>query len=234
MKQPKKIILYVLLFALLTNFNLKQNYSKGLLMGKSKDILPFLKGNDYKLQVKVYDALQKMIVAASKKNIKIDVVSAYRSFDHQNRLWKTKYEKFINRGYSVKGAVYKIIEYTAIPGTSRHHWGTEVDLRDSSKRNTKYLKSDSNSKYQKWMQENAHKFGFYLAYTDNKFRKGYNYESWHYSYREISKPMLNAYLKLEINNVLKNENIAGNTVFTKDFMDKYVEEHILGINDYLY
>lgn len=234
MKQTKKIISSILFFVLLTNFSVEQNYSKGLLMGKSKDILPFLKGKDYKLQIKAYDALQKMINAASKKDVKIDVVSAYRSFNHQNRLWKSKYDKFRNRGYSVKAAVSKVIEYTAIPGMSRHHWGTEVDLRDYSKRNTKYLRSNSKSKYQKWMQENAHKYGFYLAYTNNKFRKGYNYESWHYSYREISKPMLNAYLKLDINKDLKNENIAGNTVFTKSFMDKYVEEHILGINDYLF
>ena len=233
-RQFKKIILCSLFFLMLTNFSSNQTYTKGLLMGKSKDILPLLKGTNYKLQTNAYDALQKMINAAFQKGVKIDVVSAYRSFDHQNRLWKTKYDKFRSRGYSVKAAVSKVIEYTAIPGTSRHHWGTEVDLRDYSKRNTKYLESNSKSKYQNWMQDNAHKYGFYLAYTNNKFRKGYNYESWHYSYREISKPMLNTYLKLDINKMLKNENIVGNIVFTKNFMNKYVEEHVLGINDYLY
>jgi len=84
------------------------------------------------------------------------------------------------------------------------------------------------------MNENAHKYGFYLAYTNNKFRKGYKYESWHYSYRKLSKPLLNEYLKLDIIKILKKENIAGNKVFTKQFIKKYIDEHVLGINDYLF
>jgi LAS superfamily LD-carboxypeptidase LdcB len=219
----------------LTSFTFQnKNISKDILLGKSKAIQPLLKGSKYKLQVKAYDALEKMLADALKKGVRIEVVSAYRSFDHQNKLWKRKYLKYRKLGYSVKKAVNKIVEYTAIPGTSRHHWGTEVDLRDYKRRHTPSLRSNKNSTYEKWMHENAHKYGFYLVYTNNKFRTGYKYESWHYSYRELSNPLLKEYQKLNLYSVLRKENILGKSVFTKHFTNDYLDEHILGINGYLH
>lgn len=231
----KKTIILSLILILLTSFSINNiKPDKAFLTGKSSARNSQFKGNKYKLQSKVFDALEKMKTAALKKGVQIDVVSAYRGFNHQNSLWKNKYLKFRNSGLSTKQAVLKVIEYTAIPGTSRHHWGTEVDLRDYNKRNTPNLRSQKNSKYEKWMQENAHKFGFYLAYNNNKFRKGYKFESWHYTYRELSKPLLIEYLKLDLVNILKQENILGNTVFTEKFIQKYINEHVLGINGNLF
>lgn len=231
----KKIVFLSLVVTVLTSFSLyKINTDKSFLIGKSKSTNSKLKGYKYKLQPIVFDALEKMKTAALKKGVRIDVVSAYRGFEHQNRLWERKFRKYKNQGLSTKQAVLKVTEYTAIPGTSRHHWGTEVDLRDYSKHNSPNLRSQKDSKYEKWMQENAHKFGFYLAYTDNKFRKGYKFESWHYSYREISKPLLIEYLKLDISKILKQEHILGNQIFTKKFIQEYINEHVLGINGNLF
>lgn len=228
-----QIALFLLFVGLLTSFTYQKiKTDKFILIGKSKAIKPLLKGKGHKLQVEAYNALEKMKKDALKKGIKIRVISAYRSFEHQNNIWNRKYKSLRKQGYSVTKTVKKIIEYTAIPGTSRHHWGTEVDLSNHKGLNNN-LQKDKN-KYEKWMNENAHKYGFYLAYTNNKFRKGYKYESWHYSYRSISKPLLIEYLKLDIIKILKSENIAGKSVFTTAFIQKYIDEHVLGINDYLY
>lgn len=206
-----------------------KQYSKNVLIGKEK---VKLYGKGYKMQKDAYLALEKMKKEALVSGVRIHVISAYRSFEHQNRIWSRKFKKFRSKGLSVKEAVNKVKEYSAIPGTSRHHWGTDVDLVDYNK---KFLNNKiKHSKYIKWMDENAHKYGFYRVYTNNKFRAGYNYESWHYSYRNISKAMLEDYLKLDIVAVLKNEKIAGNQVFTKKFLNEYFENNVLGINDYLF
>lgn len=214
--------------------SLPNKYSKAVLIGKGK---PKLYGKNYRLQKEAYLALETMKKEALTKNVKIHVVSSYRDFNHQNRLWLKKYKKYSALGYSKIKIINKIKEYSAIPGTSRHHWGTDVDLIDYDKKfsnNPLNNKKNKQNSFRNWMDGNAHKYGFYLVYTDNKFREGYNYESWHYTYHKLSKPMLKAYLDLDITSVLKKEKIAGNTLFSKKFIDDYIQEHVLGINDYLF
>ena len=228
MKIIKHYILINLILFSSTLSAQKISYSKDVLLGKEKVALY---GKNYKLQKEAYLALERMKKEARTQNIKIHVVSAYRNFNHQNRLWARKYAKFIDQGYSSKTAINKVKEYTAIPGTSRHHWGTDVDLVDKNKSS---LRNHSTSLYATWMNENAHKYGFYRVYTKNEFRSGFNYESWHYSYRKLAKPMLKAYLKLDITTILKNEKILGNSYFTDEFLKKYIKNNVLGINDYLF
>ena len=40
--------------------------------------------------------------------------------------------KFKNQGMPDKAAIRKIIECSTLPGTSRHHWGTDIDLIDAA------------------------------------------------------------------------------------------------------
>ena len=228
----KKSIFFFSLIAvslLVMNFSISKQpkYSVNQLIGKTPMALY---GKTYKLQKEAYTALSKMIKDASRKGVKLKVVSSYRNFSHQNKIWKRKYNKFISQGFSPKKAVNKIKEYTAIPGTSRHHWGTDVDINNGQNSLT-----NSNKKvFITWMDENAHKYGFYRAYTNNKFRAGYSYESWHYSYRNLSKPMLSQYNQLDLEKILENEKIAGNNYFTSSFIKKYKADQVYGINDYLY
>ncbi len=84
-----------------------------------------------------------------------------------------------------------------------------------------------------WMQENASQFGFYLPYTNNKKRKGFSFEPWHYSYAPVSIQMLKAYLKLDLISFLKASEVLGKEVFDIDFISTYIEENVKGINPVL-
>ena len=232
LKKTKYFI--ILISFLLMNFtvNKPKIYSVNELIGKGKIELY---GKDYKLQKEAYLALEKMIKEAKRQGVKISVVSSYRGFNHQNRIWKRKFNAFRSKGYSVKEAIQKVMEYTAIPGTSRHHWGTDVDISNGEPTLSNSNKTNSNKKkYLNWLNNNAHKFGFYLVYTDNKLREGYNYESWHYSYRKLAKPMLEQYIEKNCLQKLKDQDIAGSKYFTDDFIAKYVKQNIFEINNYLY
>ncbi len=220
------------LFALILLFGFQNNpIETGILIGKSNAIQPLLKGKQYKLQTEAYDALQIMIKDAKKDGVHIKVISGYRSFEHQKRIWNRKFDKFRKQGFSVKKSIQKVSEYTAIPGTSRHHWGTDVDLTDKY---TNGLNNKARKKFNQWMYNNAHKYGFYIAYTNNKFRKGYKYESWHFSYRKLSNPLLKQYLNSDVYNLIKNQGIKGSYTFDKTFFNSYIKNNVMGINMYLY
>ena len=226
-----------IVFFLLSCASQTKQYSVDDLIGKSD--MKFY-GTDYKLQKEVNDAFQLMKTSAQKNGIDIKIVSSYRSFEHQKKIWTRKYKKYISQGLSPRKAIDKIIEYSTIPGTSRHHWGTDIDIIDGSKKTPKSVLNAANFKenavyydLKKWMNKNANKFGFFLVYTDNNERKGFKYEPWHYSYKPISKPMLEQYLKIDIQKLLKSEKLLGSEYFTEDFINKYIQENIYGINSEL-
>ncbi|MGB1450119.1 MAG: D-alanyl-D-alanine carboxypeptidase family protein, partial [Marinirhabdus sp.] len=123
-------------------------------------------------------------------------------------------------------------------GTSRHHWGTDIDIIDGgvAPRPENVLRpglfhgEGPFCKLKTWLDKNAETFGFFEVYTNNANRKGFKYEPWHYSYAPVSKPMLKAYKKLDIKEILTGEKIKGAAHFTEEFIEMYRTEHILGIN----
>jgi len=215
-------------------YMIQSEFSKDDLMGKSN---PIFYGDTYKLLKEANEAFLKMKAQASKDGIKIKVVSSYRNYTHQNRIWERKYKKFTAEGRTPIQAIKKIIEYSTIPGTSRHHWGTDLDIVDGNPKQPKGLLLEKNfhgegpfCKFKEWMDIHANDFGFHLVYTNKKDRKGFKYEPWHYSYAPLSIPMLKAYRKLDIKNELQHANLLGSDKFTTDFIQQYITENVLDIN----
>lgn len=204
------------------------------LIGKGS---PELFGDGYQMRKEAYEAFLEMQNAASKENLSIHVVSSYRNYDHQKRIWERKYKKFTGSGLSPIASMKKIIEYSTIPGTSRHHWGTDIDIVDGRFLNTPNILSAKH--FQKdqpfyelgqWLDENSETYGFHLVYTNLPDRKGFKYEPWHFSYKPLSFDYLKSYRELDILKILKLENFEGTSHFTEAFMASYIEENILDIN----
>ena len=213
------------------------NYSKLALTGRNDLILV---GDTFKLQNEVFEAFNKMQQEALKEGISIQIASAYRSFNRQKKIWNRKYRRYISEGLSQQQSIEKIIEYSTIPGTSRHHWGTDIDIIDGAVKAPKKMLIEENyensgvySKLKVWMDSNSEKFGFYLVYDQNKLRKGFKYEPWHYSYKNISKPMLSEFLKIDLAQFYQTINFKGNKYLTPKFLQKYYSENILDINSKL-
>lgn len=183
------------------------------LIGKGS---PKLFGNSFKLRFEAYEAFLEMKSEALKDNIDIQIVSSYRNFNHQNRIWTRKYKSYTKQGLSSIDAIYKIIEYSTIPGTSRHHWGTDMDIIDGNPIQpenlllTKHFEGEGPyTKLKNWMDKNANSFGFYLVYTKNDNRKGFKYEPWHYSFKPLSEIYIKDYKELDILKILSDEEIMG-------------------------
>ena len=217
-----------------TLFSQEIRYSMEELMGKA-DI--DLYGEDINLRKEAHDAFVEMRKAALADGIDIKIVSGYRSFERQAVIFERKYLKYTDDGMEPLDAIEKIIEYSTIPGTSRHHWGTDVDLIDGNPSvdgdvlvASKFGTDGPFEKFKLWMDENSEKFDYYLVYTNNPKRRGFKYEPWHYSYAPLSRPMLKTFRLKNILKQLKAEDFLGSDDLTTEFVKTYIEDNILDIN----
>lgn len=230
-------VIFILLFLMNRTTFSQTKYSELALTGRGELNLV---GDTHKLQKEVFEAFTKMQKEAFKEGISIQIVSAYRSFNRQNEIWNRKFTAYISEGYLPQLAIEKIIEYSTIPGTSRHHWGTDVDIIDSIQKAPEQLLIEQNynkggiySNLKIWMDNNAEKFGFYLVYDDNHLRKGFKYEPWHYSFLPVAKSMLKAFLEIELYELIQTVDLKGKEFLTKEFLDNYLSNNILNINQKL-
>lgn len=153
--------------------------------------------NHYVLN-EVYGAYNLMRADALSDGIKLNIVSGFRSYDRQKVIWRNKWKSPTLSRKSDKEKLLDILEYSSMPGTSRHHWGTDIDLNSVE---LKYFRKRKGRKVYHWLNSNAHKYGFFQPYTKGR-TKGYKEEKWHWSYALLSNEYLDKYLK-----VVKNEDI---------------------------
>ena len=111
---------------------------------------------------------------ALKNRLEIDIMSGYRDYFYQ--------EKLYNRLLKEKGYAYTF-RSVAKPGFSEHQTGLAVDIC-VYKDGLCYIEHDiTYIKESDWLINNAHKYGFILRYPKGKEDiTGYNYEPWHYRY----------------------------------------------------
>ena len=232
----RKILGILSLSVTLISFVSSQNYSSEILMGKKE---PLLVGSNYRLQLIVAEAFEKMKIEATKDGIKIYSASSYRGYDHQKRIWNNKWERYSKKGLRGLDIANKIIEYSTIPGTSRHHWGTDLDVIDMNIKVTgdklvaqNFEKGGAYEKLGRWLKANASQYGFELVYTKNPKRRGFKYEPWHLTYKKTSIAMYKEYQKINWYRNLTDD-VKGKEFFTKEFIDKYTNENIKDINPIL-
>ncbi len=155
-------------------------------------------------------ALEQMALAASLDGIKIKVCSGYRDFSKQLKIWNDKAlgkRTVLDKDSqpveltqkSDKEIVELIMLWSALPGTSRHHWGTDIDVYDENgiERSqlqlvsSEYLSSGPCGDLHRWLVKHAGDFGFYFPFQEGL--SGVNAEPWHLSYYPVSSDILRAF-----------------------------------------
>lgn len=144
------------------------------------------------LRKETYEAFVRMAEAAKQDGVNLVIISATRNYLQQKAIWERKWVNDKESKTDVDRAK-KILLYSSMPGSSRHHWGTDMDLNNL---NNEYFDSGEGLKIYEWLKAHAHEYGFcqpYTAKTDG--RTGYEEERWHWSYTPLSIPFLEAYKK---------------------------------------
>jgi D-alanyl-D-alanine carboxypeptidase len=125
--------------------------------------------------------LVAMIEAASKENVELAPISAYRAPDEQALAFDTAvWQAMARESLSREDAESKMARFVAPPSHSQHQLGTAVDL-SSWEINYALQPTFAETEAGRWLEQNAWQYGFVLSYTRNgEERSGYAYEPWHY------------------------------------------------------
>ena len=169
---------------LLGRYNYRSDTSFVKVPGMYTDKTVYLKKETFK-------AFVKMRAAALKEGVTLTIISGTRSFYDQSNKWESKWDNRDFTTYTRKNKVVKMLKWWSMPGTSRHHWGTDVDLTNL---NLSFYSSPKGKKMYAWMQANAAKYGFYQPFNANR-PSGYQEEKWHWSYVPLARVYLSAYVK---------------------------------------
>ncbi|SFZ93319.1 D-alanyl-D-alanine carboxypeptidase [Flaviramulus basaltis] len=166
----------------------KFNYKNNKLFVK---VNPIHSSKTIYLNKEVYNAFTNMFNQAKTDSIDLKIISGTRNFSEQKSIWERKWDKYKN--LQPIDRAKQILEYSSMPTTSRHHWGTDMDLNSLS---NSYFKKGKGKKEYEWLVKNASKYGFYQVYTNKENgRTGYNLEMWHWSYIPLATKYLNFYSK---------------------------------------
>ena len=189
------------------------------------------------LHAQVSTPFSRLRRAAARAGFDLVPQSAYRDFDRQLRIWNAKFngETPVNdvSGRPVEALaltpaqrIDAILVWSALPGASRHHWGTDLDLIDRAAIPSgyrvqllaeEYAASGPFGPLAAWLETNAARFGFFRPYRG--VLSGVQPEPWHFSFAPLAEPARRALSAAELRAALRDAPLAG-----RDFVLERLEE----------
>ena len=117
-----------------------------------------------------YEAYALMYEDALKEGYDIRVVSSYR-------MWSTQYRLYY--GYMENDPQEVVDTYSARPGYSEHQTGLAIDVSIPGCSLDDFIYTDASD----WLKEHCYEYGFIIRYPEGKDDiTGYQYEPWHIRY----------------------------------------------------
>ncbi len=136
------------------------------------EVPPLGVSTDASVREFVLDPLLAMHAAATAAGAPFDVVSGYRSQDHQDWVYQNATERPTAPDEPMM---------VAPPGHSEHHLGTTVDLIDPS--DVSLTAAFATTPAGRWIAEHAASFGFVVSYPEGgEAESCYGWEPWHLRY----------------------------------------------------
>ena len=149
--------------------------------------------------------LQALIAHANRDGFNLKLASSFRDFDRQLSIFNRKAsgelaildeqnQRILPSEVSEDELIKAILHFSALPGASRHHWGSDFDFYDPSLLPKDTSLSLTPWEYQQdgyfypltcWLDKHAINYGFYRPY--DKYRQGVAVEPWHFSYLPVAK-----------------------------------------------
>lgn len=152
------------------------------------------------------DPLLFLAERAASAGFILKVVSSYRSFERQLLIWNNKARglrpvlndagEAINiHSLSERAKVFAILRWSALPGASRHHWGTDIDVYGGTHIDPEYhlqltlaeTQGDGPfAEFHRWLSDELAQgnSGFFRPYAQD--RGGIAPEPWHLSYAPLA------------------------------------------------
>lgn len=175
--------------------------------------------------------------AALAAGFDLQLVSGFRDFSRQTAIWNGKYSGerplYDAQGRALDAAqlspperISAILAWSALPGASRHHWGTDVDIVDARAAGADYrvqLNAEEFAAggpfapFSAWLEAHAGRFGFFRPFRG--VRSGVQPEPWHFSFAPLAEPARRALRPAVLRAALDDAPLLG-----KDHVLAHLEE----------
>lgn len=188
-----------------------------------------------------------LVLDAERAGFQPRVASAFRDYERQLVIWNGKADgtrplvdaegKALDRSTLDEAALAQaILQWSAIPGASRHHWGTDIDVFDAAAVTDDYVveltpreSEEVFGAFHRWLDARASSFGFYRPY--DRDRGGVKPERWHLSYGPVATQYFAAYTRDVFDAVLAEPRLRLGAVLRGRRDDLY-DRYVLGIAEY--
>jgi D-alanyl-D-alanine carboxypeptidase len=128
-------------------------------------------GNGHQMRAEAAAPLQQMFADAAAQGLRLNVDSAYRSFEYQTNTFASGVAR-LGEAQALRGI--------AKPGYSEHQTGLAADIGGGGCEIDPCFATTAQGR---WVAENAYRYGFVIRYPDGAERvTGYRYEPWHVRY----------------------------------------------------
>jgi LAS superfamily LD-carboxypeptidase LdcB len=190
-------------------------------------------------------ALLELQTLAEKDNQPFQVISSYRSYEQQQSIWNRKYkgelpvldanEKAVEiEQLSSLEKIHAIMLYSALPGASRHHWGTDFDIFPSAAiengHKVQLVASEFNAggvaaEFEQWLKNNLPSTAFFRPYDE--YQNGIASEPWHISYYPLAKDALKQLTQDKLLTMLLDDIAGKETIYNN--IDSLYQRYIANI-----
>jgi LAS superfamily LD-carboxypeptidase LdcB len=175
----------------------------------------------------VVAAFTQLRRAAAADGFDLVPLSAFRDFTRQLSIWNRKWSgetplndpegKVLDTArLSAAERIDAILHWSALPGASRHHWGTDLDLIDRRALPPGYRVQLVPAEYApagpfaplaEWLEANAPRFGFFRPFRG--ILSGVQAEPWHFSFAPVAEPARRGLTPAVLRDALESSDLAG-------------------------
>ncbi len=174
------------------------------LTGRSDAHVAPLPGSNIRLHPEAAAAFVAMRAAARADGLELLAASGFRDFDRQLSIWNGKFRgerPVVDAGgrpldmatLDEPARVAAILAWSALPGASRHHWGTDLDVIDAATlppgesarlEPVDFAPGGRHAALEDWLARHAEGYGFFRPY--DRDRGGTRPEPWHLSWAPLA------------------------------------------------
>lgn len=146
-----------------------------------------------RLQAQAGKAFEAMQNAAKNDGHNLQIASGFRDYHRQAAIWQRKTTDITADD---DRALHAVLHWSAMPGASRHHWGTDMDVYDPDALKgaplqlipKEYSSQGPLNAVYRWLEKHAARYDFFWPYDID--RGGVAAEPWHLSYAPIADDYL--------------------------------------------